>query len=134
MSSSKSRDIQILTYILKNQNNIRAAIKRMGVSLNQSATNSIVKDDMAFDLCAMYMAQIGENVKLLTEESQTAVSQIIDVPTLKYFRNMIDHDYEKVNKTILRPYIESAQSDKAMTAIKKLISNCSDAIKADTTT
>ncbi len=100
---------------------IRSAVERLGASLNSSASNSILQDEHAFDLCAMYMAQIGENVKLLTDESKDSLSETISLDVLKYFRNMIDHDYEKINKSFLLPYIESTQSDKAISAVKQLI-------------
>ncbi len=121
MTTNKGRDIQVLTYILKNQMKIRSAVERLGASLNSSASNSILQDEQAFDLCAMYMAQIGENVKLLTDESKDSLSETISLDVLKYFRNMIDHDYEKINKSFLLPYIESTQSDKAISAVKQLI-------------
>jgi len=34
--------------------------------------------DVAFDLCAMYMAQIGEEVKHLTTESKNELSKTLD--------------------------------------------------------
>ena len=63
---------------------------------------------MAFDLCAMYMAQIGEEVKHLTTESKNELSKTLDTSVLYQFRNMIDHTYEKVNKIMLSAYIEKA--------------------------
>ena len=86
MRPSKKRDIQVLSYILKNQEKIDVAIQRMGVSLNSSVQNSILKDEQAFDLCAMYMAQIGENVKLLTDDSKNELSKVINLDILRYFR------------------------------------------------
>ena len=75
---------------------------------------------MAFDLCAMYMAQIGEHIKNLTDESQEALKEDMNVDILRYFRNMIDHDYEKVNNQFLKPYIQQVVSPKVEAKIKKM--------------
>lgn len=72
----------------------------------------------------MYMAQIGENVKLLTDKSQEALKEAVNIDILKYFRNMIDHNYEKVNKVYLQAYIQSVISDKAIAAVKNQYLYC----------
>ena len=78
MSKSKQRDIQELTYILKNQKKITDAIKRMNVSLDSAAKNCILGDEMVFNLCSMYMAQIGESVKQLTDDTREYLVKIGD--------------------------------------------------------
>ena len=80
---------------------------------------------MAFDLCAFYMAQIGEASKMLTEDTQNSLA-CIDISVLKAFRNMIDHTYEKVNKKYLKAYIFSMTETKAMTEIKNRIKFCNE--------
>lgn len=124
MNKSFSRDIQTLTYIRRNQQKIRDAVSRFGCDLSTAGPKSILRDEQAFDLCAMYMAQIGENVKLLTDASKEDLNEIINIKTLTYFRNMIDHSYEKVNKSVLLPYIKMAQSDKALQQVEELIKEC----------
>lgn len=74
----------------------------------------------------MYMAQIGENVKILTDYSKERMGGIVNVDILKYFRNMIDHDYEKVNKVYLQSYIQVMQSEKAIKQVKDLIKDCTE--------
>ena len=131
MTKNYSRDVQVLTYILRNQMKIRTAAERMGCKIDADAKNSILYDEQAFDLCAMYMAQIGENVKLLSDETKADLSTVINVDILKYFRNMIDHDYEKVNKTFLLPYIQLTQSQKTIEYVKKLIADVTEKKKAE---
>ena len=53
---------------LRNQNKITETIKHFGC--NQ---NDLDKNEMAFDLCAFYMAQIGEAAKLLTEDTKKSL-------------------------------------------------------------
>lgn len=123
MTKSYAKDIQLLLAILRNQDNIKKAIERFGC--NQ---NNLEKDAMAFDLCSFYMAQIGESAKLLTEESKTALN-CLDAGILKYFRNQIDHVYEKVNKAYLKPFIFSVISKEAVQEVKERIKYCTNQTK-----
>lgn len=106
--------------ILQNQTKIANAIKRFGC--NQ---NNLEKDDMAFDLCAFYMAQIGEEVKLLTDYSKAALT-CINVDILRTFRNTIDHSYEKINKAYLKAFIFSMIESQAMEEVKNRIKYCTE--------
>lgn len=123
MTKSYAKDIQLLFAILRNQDNIKKVIERF--NCNQ---NNLEKDTMAFDLCSFYMAQIGESAKLLTEESKSALS-CLDAGILKYFRNQIDHVYEKVNKTYLKPFIFAVISKEAMLEVKDRIKYCTNQTK-----
>jgi len=123
MTKSFAKDIQLLLAILRNQDNIKKAIERFGC--NQ---NNLEKDAMAFDLCSFYMAQIGESAKLLTEESKSAL-ECLDAGILKYFRNQIDHVYEKVNKAYLKPFIFSVISKEAVQEVKERIKYCTNQTK-----
>lgn len=96
MNKSLRRDIQLLTKILDNQNKIIKALKRFGC--NQK---NLENDIEAFDLCAFYMAQIGESAKLLTDLTIDSF-RVFDPLVTKKFRNMIDHVYEDVNRAYLK--------------------------------
>ena len=123
MTKSYAKDIQLLLAILRNQENIKNAFERFGC--NQ---NNLKQEPMAFDLCSFYMAQIGESAKLLTDESKSALS-CLDARILKYFRNQIDHVYEKVNKTYLKPFIFSLISKEAVQEVKERIKYCTNQMK-----
>lgn len=97
MVKSYQKDIQLLMKILENQQNITETI---------SNTNNLENNKMAFDLCAFYMSQIGEAAKLLTDETKESF-HYFNADCTKYFRNIVDHIYEKVNKTYLKAYIFS---------------------------
>lgn len=99
MTKSYKKDIQLLMSILQRQKDIQEVMKRFGC--NQS---NLEQDTMAFDLCAFYMAQIGEASKMLTDNTSASLC-CINVNILKLFRNMIDHTYEKINKKYLKAYI-----------------------------
>lgn len=120
MTRSYKKDIQLLMSILQRQNDIREVIKRF--ECNQ---NNLEQDKMAFDLCAFYMAQIGEASKLLTDDTKNSLT-CINVNVLKAFRNMIDHTYEKVNKRYLKAYIFSMIAPEAVAEVKNRINYCNE--------
>lgn len=120
MTKSYSRDVQILMKILQNQQNILEA-----VDFFQCTSNNLHKNKMAFDLCAFYMAQIGKDVKLLTDDTRMSLS-FIDAKILTYFRNIVDHAYEKVDKVVLKAYIFSMIHKNAIAEIKQRIKYCND--------
>lgn len=123
MTKSLSRDVALLASIMKNRQNIIDVFARFGCDFSNTP-RGLINDKMAFDLCAMYMAQIGENVKFLTDGTKQAISGVIDVNILRYFRNMIDHSYEKVNKAYLVPYIQLMVSKEVEVALKQRYLYC----------
>lgn len=123
MVKSFSKDIQLLMKILGNQQNIIDAIKHFECNRNNLENNK-----MAFDLCAFYMSQIGEAAKLLTDETQKSF-KYFNADCTKYFRNMVDHVYEKVNKTYLKAYIFGTISSETVKEIKDRIKFCSENAK-----
>lgn len=80
---------------------------------------------MAFDLCAFYMAQIGEEAKLLTDDSKAALT-CLNADILKAFRNTIDHTYEKINKAYLKAFIFSMIESEAVEEVKSRIKYCTE--------
>lgn len=118
MTKSYKKDIQILMSILKNQSKIAETIKHF-----ECSQNDLEKNEMAFDLCAFYMAQIGEAEKLLTDDTKNALA-CLNVEVLKAFRNMIDHTYEKVNRSFLKAYIFSMILPTTQQEVKERIRYC----------
>lgn len=115
MKTSKSRDKQLLLKISQNQNNIKDVIKYF--NCNES---NLENCKYAFDLCAMYMAQIGEAAKMLSIEQKNSFSYF-DWKTTSYFRNMIDHVYEKANPKLLKAYIYQMISSEVVSEISNSI-------------
>ena len=118
MTKTYSRDVQVLMKILQNQKNIMEAIEHF-----QCNVNNLHQNRMAFDLCAFYMAQIGEDVKLLTENTCKQLT-FLDYKMLIYFRNMVDHTYEKVDRAVLKAYIYNVIDQRAMEQVKQRIKFC----------
>ena len=78
---------------------------------------------MAFDLCAFYMAQIGETAKLLTDNTKESFRKM-DVKGLVEFRNKIDHVYDRVNRTVLKKQIFNVISPQVTSEIEQRIQYC----------
>lgn len=99
MNKSYKKDVQLLMKILEHQYKIIQIIK----DFKCNDTN-LENNEYAFDLCAMHMAQIGEASKYLTDSTKQSF-KYFDASVTSYFRNMINHVYEKVNKKYLKAYI-----------------------------
>lgn len=124
MTKSYSRDIQVLTKMLLNIDKARNVVSQFQVDFNASSSRVLYKNPYAFDLCAFYMAQLGEKVKLLTDSTRNDLSSVVDLGVLKYFRNLIDHDYEAVNKILLQGYIQVLVSDSFRNAVISRLNYC----------
>lgn len=118
MTKSCQKDIQLLMSILQRQSDIKDVIQHFGCSQNNLENNK-----MAFDLCAFYMAQIGEASKMLTDDTKNSLS-CLNVNILKSFRNMIDHTYEKINKVYLKAYVFNIIAPDVTAEIKNRIQYC----------
>lgn len=125
-NKSLKNDISYLYKILEHQNNITNMLKDFNVSLKPASKNYICNNKYATDLAALYISQIGEAVGYLTDDSKNILRQIFSVEMIKYFRNRIDHAYEKVNTTYLVPYIESVISNRAIETVKQRIIYCNN--------
>ena len=77
------------------------------------------------------MAQIGEKVKLLTDSTKACLNKYFNLDMLVYFRNMIDHDYDSVNRVILQSYIQQIISKEFVDAVEDRIKYCNSNKKND---
>lgn len=125
MSKSLSRDCQVLLKMIENVNSARDVIKRYNVDFNARSPRYIAYNKDALDLCSFYMAQFGEKVKLLTDSSREDLNNYADLGIMKYFRNMIDHDYESVNKAVLASYLSILVSNQFLNALQNRLRYCS---------
>lgn len=124
MTKSYSRDVQVLLKMLSNVDSARDVITRHNCSFSSESKDSLHKNKDAFDLCSFYLAQFGEKVKLLTDQTKSELSKTVNLDILKYFRNIIDHDYESVNKGILQGYIQSLVSNDFRKALVNRVAFC----------
>lgn len=118
MTPSLANDKYLLTKILQNQRKMQQVIKDFNCTFY-----NLENFEYAFDLCALYMIQIGEASKSLSKDTKE-LFEIFDCDTTKYFRNMIAHVYERLDRPMLKAYIFQIISDKAINEIKQGIKNC----------
>ena len=118
MTKSLKHDIQLLISIRSQQTKIIQVLKDFKCNSNNLVTNTY-----AFDLCAMYIAQLGEASKLLTDTSKEDL-RCINPNMMRYFRNIIDHVYEKINKQYLVAYIFNTISEGALQEVNNRIRYC----------
>ena len=59
--------------ILQNQQNIKDALTQLNCN-----ENNLVDNKVAFDVCAFYMAQMGEAAQLLTDETKSSQVILLD--------------------------------------------------------
>lgn len=123
MTKSYSKDIQLLLKISQNQQKIKMVLKDFKCTEIDLDTNTY-----AFDLCALYMSQIGEASKYLTDSTKQSF-KYFDPSITSYFRNMIDHVYEKVNKKYLKAYIFSMIKQEVIKEIIDRINFCTERAK-----
>ncbi|EOS68712.1 hypothetical protein C818_03527 [Lachnospiraceae bacterium MD308] len=123
MVKSLSRDMSVLIYIKKNQDNLLEALKVSKCDFSNT-NRGLCNNKIIFDACALYMAQIGENVKLLSDSTVEYLNDYFNTGILRYFRNMIDHSYEKVNRQILQAYIQQMCSQDVYDAVSRRIQYC----------
>lgn len=116
MRKNYNSDVQLIQRIIKNQIKIVDAIRFHNCDFS-STNRGLCNNVMCFDLCALYMSQIGEQLKLLTDSSRLTLSTVIDIKMLVHFRNIIDHDYEKINRPLLSSYIELMVSKQVSSAV-----------------
>lgn len=123
LTKNLSRDTQVLMKILSNIKSIQGVIKNFRCDYSQTQ-QGLYNNQYAFDLCAFYMAQIGEKMKLLTDETYANLNKVVSLQNIQYFRNMIDHDYDNINKVMLQAYIQQVASPQFVDCIKNRINYC----------
>ncbi len=69
------------------------------------------------------MSQIGEASKYLTDHTKQSF-KYFDPSVTGYFRNMIDHVYEKVNKKFLKAYIFSMVKQETIAEVHNRLQFC----------
>lgn len=109
--------------ILENVNLISGVFRDFNCDFSQTQ-RGLCNNKYAFDLCAFYMAQVGEKVKLLTDGTYNELNKVASLRNFQYFRNIIDHDYDNVNKLVLQAYIQSVLSPQFINALKARITYC----------
>lgn len=122
-TKSLGRDANVIIKIVENVNNIRGFILQSKCDFSNTP-KGLANNVYSFDLCAFYMAQIGEKVKLLTDATIDDLSKVVNLRACIKFRNLIDHDYENLNRAVLVPYIQLVASNEFLKALQDRYKYC----------
>lgn len=119
LAKSLNRDVFILIGIYKNKMEIINTLKRFNMTTTDFTNDTVVKA-----ACSLFLAQIGENLKLLSDSSTEYMNRYVDVRDLRRVRNEIDHVYHKVDNQDLRLKVSSVISKVAIQAVLNRIEYC----------
>lgn len=126
MGKTLSRDIQVLLKILTYMNKMRDALKRY-----QCKTSSeFVANEDCMDICSFCVLQIDSLSRQLTAASYQAVS-FISTGNLVPVRNMIAHDYIKLNRQVLYSFVQDCIQNRNLEQVRNRIKYCQDNKKSD---
>lgn len=114
-----SRDRNILEHIYTYQENLFNHLK----TLNCSSSSLIVNNDIALELSAFAVLQIGELSKKLTDESRDSILFLKD-GRLQKLRNDFAHNYGVMNKTVLASLALDLCKTKSLNEVKNRIVYC----------
>lgn len=86
----------VLRHILKHCGKIQNAVLFFGDTYEKFRDNEIYQDAVSFSL-----AQIGELTTHLSADFKASTSEMIDWRSVKALRNMVVHDYETINFSVI---------------------------------
>lgn len=120
MSKNLSRDLAVLIKIKENIHKIRSTLKMFNCSSQQAF---IAGNDMCRDLCSFYILQINSLGAQLTKESYESISFLCG-GTMIPVRNMIAHDYTRLNLPLLFSFVLTVASDFSIKEVDSRIVYC----------
>lgn len=96
------RNTDVLKHILNHCNKIQNVISFFGNEYNTFCSNEIYQDAVSFSL-----AQIGELTTRLSADFKTETSDKIDWRAVKSLRNIVVHNYDAINFSVLWNIIQN---------------------------
>ena len=121
MSKTLGRDIQVLLKILTYMNKIQDVLKRY----NCRNSSDFVLNEDCMDICSFCILQIDSLSRQLTPESYKALN-FISTGNLIPVRNMIAHDYIKLNRQVLYSFVIDCCSIQSLSQVKDRIQYCQE--------
>lgn len=119
MSKTLGRDIQvllkILTYMEKIQNVLERNVCKTSMDFSQN--------EDCMDICSFCILQIDSLSRQLTVDSYKALN-FISTGNMIPVRNMIAHDYVRLNKQVLYTFVQECCSSNSFSQVKNRIQYC----------
>ena len=122
MSKNLSRDIQVLVKILYYMNRIKDVISSRKIRNASEYGNNLEAKEM----CAFAIMQVCELSKQLTPDSVEAISIIKSGNLIIKIRNMIAHDYENTQYTIIYAFALNMISTQSYREVYERIKYCTE--------
>lgn len=119
MSKTLSRDIQILLKILTYMEKIKNVLERNAC---QSSMDFSQNED-CMDICSFCVLQIDSLSRQLTTDSYKSLN-FISTGNMIPVRNMIAHDYIRLNKQILYAFVQECCNSSSFSQVKNRIQYC----------
>ena len=120
LSKNLSRDIQVLVKMIYYMNRIKDVIGSRKIRNANEYGNNIE----AKELSAFAIMQICELGKQLTPDSTEAISAIKSGSLLVKIRNMIAHDYENTQYTVIYAFAMNLISKQSYSEVQQRIKFC----------
>lgn len=119
MGKTLSRDVQVLLKILTYMEKIKSILERN----NCNTSIEFTKNEDCMDICSFCILQIDSLSRQLTTDSYKSIN-FISTGNMIPVRNMIAHDYIRLNKQVLYAYVQECCSDNSFLQIKGRIQYC----------
>jgi uncharacterized protein with HEPN domain len=121
MGKTLARDVQVLLKILTYMDKIKSALKRY--QCKTSFEFALNEDCM--DICSFCILQIDSLSRQLTTDSYQALN-FISTGNLVPVRNMIAHDYIKLNRQVLFSFVQDCIQNGSYDQVKNRIKYCQE--------
>lgn len=126
MGKTLGRDVQILLKILNYLDKMNNTLKRY----HCRTSSEFVANEDCMDLCAFCILQIDSLSRQLTVDSYQAIN-FISTGNLVPVRNMIAHDYIKLNRQVLYSFVQDCCQRNSFEQIRNRIKYCQEYKNAD---
>ena len=121
MGKTLARDVQVLLKILTYMDKIKSALKR---SQCKTSFEFALNED-CMDICSFCILQIDSLSRQLTTDSYQVLN-FISTGNLVPVRNMIAHDYIKLNRQVLFSFVQDCIQNGSYDQVKNRIKYCQE--------
>jgi len=121
LGKTLSRDVQVLLKILTYMNKIKDVLVRYKCK----SSSSFTENEDCMDICSFCILQMDSLSRQLTSESYMALN-FISTGNLVPVRNMIAHDYIKLNREVLYSFVLDCSDNRNIQQVKERIKYCQE--------
>ncbi len=119
MGKTLGRDIQVLLKILTYMNKMKSVLERNRIRTPAEFSGN----EDCMDICSFCILQIDSLSRQLTQESYQSINYI-STSNLIPVRNMIAHDYIKLNRQVLYAFVQDCISSASFSQVKARVEYC----------